>query len=147
MRYCPHCQRLNAGQPQLCNYCGRTWHVRLCPRGHENPPDAQFCGNCGSADLSETAGPIPFWIWMIRMCILVVLVLLIASIGGIQFHLTDQHITFVITITILLITIQFAFSMIPGPVMRIVRSMFRIFKKVGMIVCRWFWEKLKNLFS
>lgn len=67
MRYCPHCERLSPGKPVICHYCGRSWQVRLCPRGHANPWDANFCGTCGNTDLTETAGALPgwmrFWIW------------------------------------------------------------------------------------
>lgn len=56
MRYCPYCKRLNVGKPQRCRYCGRTWFVKICPKGHINPPEALFCGECGSADLTQPAG-------------------------------------------------------------------------------------------
>jgi hypothetical protein len=55
MRWCPLCRRISPGQPERCHYCGRTWNLRLCPSGHENPPDSQYCGLCGSARLSEPA--------------------------------------------------------------------------------------------
>lgn len=55
MRYCPNCRRINQAWPQRCRFCGMTWNVRICRRGHENPPGAVFCGECGSADLTETA--------------------------------------------------------------------------------------------
>ena len=147
MRYCPYCHRLNAGRPRLCFYCGRTWHVRLCPRGHENPPDAQFCGSCGSADLTETAGPVPWWLWLIRISIIGLFVLLIASLGDIQFRLTEQQLTYVIAIFILLFAIHMALSQIPGPVRRIVQSMIRILKKWSFATLIWLWERLKNLLS
>ena len=55
MRYCPECRRINEGFPERCRYCGSTWGTRFCRRGHPNPSDAAFCGECGSADLSTTA--------------------------------------------------------------------------------------------
>lgn len=55
MRWCPSCRRISPGQPERCHYCGRTWNLRLCQSGHENPPDSQYCGLCGSARLSEPA--------------------------------------------------------------------------------------------
>lgn len=67
MKYCPACQRWNQGQPVRCNYCGRTWGVRLCPRGHANPPDAVFCSQCGRPQLSETAGPEPLAIRVVSL--------------------------------------------------------------------------------
>jgi len=147
MRYCPNCHRLNSGRPQLCYYCGHTWHVRLCPRGHENPPDAQYCGSCGSADLTETAGHVPLWIWLIRIGILVFFILLIISFNPPRFRLTDEAITYVIAIAILLMGLHLALSQIPGPLRRLVLSMIRIIKTVGLAVLRWCWKKLKTMFT
>ena len=147
MKYCPHCNRLNSGRPQLCFYCGHTWHVRLCPRGHENPPDAQFCGTCGSPDLTETAGPVPCWLCLVRIGILVVFAFLIASLGKYQFRLTEQDITYVIAIVILLMGMHLALSQISGPVKKLVLSMIRIIKKVGVVVLEWCWGKIKNMFN
>src|SRR5437773_316303 len=62
MRYCSNCKRINTDHPPFCRYCGRSWYVRLCPRGHPNPRDANFCGDCGNTDLTETTGSIPFWL-------------------------------------------------------------------------------------
>jgi len=55
MRYCPNCRRINEGWPERCRYCGLTWGVRFCRRGHPNPASAVFCGECGSGDMTETA--------------------------------------------------------------------------------------------
>jgi hypothetical protein len=62
MKFCPHCNRWNLGTPQRCRYCGRTWGERICSAGHPNPADANFCGECGRAELSEPAGRTPFFI-------------------------------------------------------------------------------------
>lgn len=53
MRYCPGCHRLNEGWPERCRFCASTWGVRICRRGHPNPVDSVFCGQCGSAEMSE----------------------------------------------------------------------------------------------
>src|SRR5512137_865210 len=79
MRYCPFCHRWNLDRPQLCNYCGRSWYVRLCPRGHENPLDAQFCGTCGSTDMTDPSGPRPWWIRLLRGALLLFLLLILVS--------------------------------------------------------------------
>lgn len=55
MRYCPSCSRINEGWPERCRFCASTWGVRICKRGHPNPVDAIFCGECGSAEMSEAA--------------------------------------------------------------------------------------------
>jgi len=62
MKFCPYCNRWNLGSPQRCRYCGRTWGERFCSAGHLNPPDANFCGECGRAELSEPAGRTPLFI-------------------------------------------------------------------------------------
>jgi hypothetical protein len=134
----------------ICHYCGRTWHVRLCPRGHENPPDAQFCGICGSADLTDTAGPIPFWIWLIRigtLVILVMVILCIASLDPPEFHLNDQIIAQLIAIAILIFAINISLSVMPVPVRRGVLKFTKILKKWLIRVIGWCWEKVKIMLS
>lgn len=55
MRYCSNCKKLTAGRPPFCNHCGRSYGVRLCPRGHKNPRAAEACSTCGSMELSTPA--------------------------------------------------------------------------------------------
>ena len=102
MRYCPNCQRINVGHPLICNYCGRTWYVKLCPRGHANLPDVQFCGECGSTDLSDPAGPKPWWSISFRPVFWVLLILFALSIGGNMENILPQLIIASIPIVLLL---------------------------------------------
>ena len=60
MRRCTSCFRFHPGTPTFCSYCGRSFDVRICSRGHRNPRDVQFCAECGSADLSTPAPPASF---------------------------------------------------------------------------------------
>ncbi|SRR6266567_980396 len=53
MRYCTACHRFTAGDPLFCATCGRTYHVRLCPRLHVNPRGAEVCAQCGSRELTQ----------------------------------------------------------------------------------------------
>ena len=53
MRYCHNCSRFSAGTPLFCSNCGRTFDVRVCPRHHVNPRDAQVCRECGSRELTQ----------------------------------------------------------------------------------------------
>ena len=55
MRYCSNCKKLTSGKPPYCNHCGRSYGVRLCPRGHKNPRAAEACSECGSMELSTPA--------------------------------------------------------------------------------------------
>src|SRR3954467_2888135 len=60
MRRCTSCFRFQPGTPTFCSYCGRSFDVRICARGHRNPRGVQFCTECGSADLSTPAPPASF---------------------------------------------------------------------------------------
>lgn len=55
MRYCSSCRRISEGWPTRCRFCGLTWGTRLCKRGHPNPINAVFCGECGSAEMSDAS--------------------------------------------------------------------------------------------
>jgi len=52
MRYCTSCRKITTGNPSYCNYCGKSYNVKLCGRGHPNTPAADVCSTCGSRDLS-----------------------------------------------------------------------------------------------
>lgn len=58
MRYCNYCHRLTTGEPLFCNFCGRSYDVKLCPARHINPRAATICSQCGSHDLSTPQPPI-----------------------------------------------------------------------------------------
>ena len=52
MKYCYHCNHVTPGAPLFCNYCGRSYDVKLCPRLHVNPRSADVCSQCGSREFS-----------------------------------------------------------------------------------------------
>lgn len=60
MRYCLACRNLS-GEGAYCTRCGRSFGGRLCTgkQRHLNPPDALYCGQCGSRNLAEPAESIP----------------------------------------------------------------------------------------
>jgi RNA polymerase subunit RPABC4/transcription elongation factor Spt4 len=60
MKLCFSCGRLTSGVPAYCHYCGKTYNVRLCSRGHINPRSANVCSQCGSKELSTPQRKIPF---------------------------------------------------------------------------------------
>jgi hypothetical protein len=62
MRYCYNCNRVTYGKPLFCNFCGRSYNIKLCPRLHPNGRNAQACSQCGSRDLSTPAPKAPAWI-------------------------------------------------------------------------------------
>ena len=64
MRYCYNCNRITQGDPLFCQFCGRTYDLKLCPRLHKNARNAVICPQCGSRDLSTPAPKAPLWISM-----------------------------------------------------------------------------------
>lgn len=60
MKLCFSCGRVTAGTPSYCHYCGKTYNVRLCSRGHTNPRSANVCSQCGSKEMSTPQRKIPF---------------------------------------------------------------------------------------
>ena len=118
MKYCPHCKRINPGRPVICHFCGRTWYVRLCPRGHENPAIAQYCGTCGSADLTETAGPRSWFFIATKIGFLIFIGLLAYLIITAFLNILrppDVYATlnFVVIICLSMLVFQYALSMLP----------------------------------
>jgi hypothetical protein len=59
MRYCHYCHRITNGEPLYCNFCGRSYAVKLCPRQHPNPRVAEACSACGSRELSTPQPKVP----------------------------------------------------------------------------------------
>ncbi len=61
MKYCYECGRVTAGTPLFCNFCGRSYDVKLCQRYHVNPRFADACSRCGSRELSTPQPKVSFW--------------------------------------------------------------------------------------
>ena len=53
MKRCNDCQTFAAEDSTFCRTCGSSFSLKLCPKGHVNPPSAHFCATCGSGDLSR----------------------------------------------------------------------------------------------
>ncbi len=62
MKYCVNCNHITPLEPLFCQYCARTYDVKLCPRMHPNPRSAEVCSRCGSRDLSTPQPRVPFWV-------------------------------------------------------------------------------------
>src|SRR5437762_9318043 len=60
MLYCYNCGRITLGEPRFCNFCGRSYDIKLCHRLHPNPREAQVCSECGSRDLTMPQPKVPF---------------------------------------------------------------------------------------
>lgn len=50
---------MTAGEPLFCNFCGRSYDVKLCQRLHVNPRGAEVCSKCGSRELSTPQPKVP----------------------------------------------------------------------------------------
>jgi hypothetical protein len=59
MKYCYACGHTTGGEPRFCNFCGRSYDVKLCPKLHVNTRLAQACSQCGSQDLSIPQPKVP----------------------------------------------------------------------------------------
>jgi hypothetical protein len=82
MKYCYNCNRITPGEPLYCNFCGRSYNVKLCPRAHVNPRNAEACSQCGNRDLSTPQPRTPWWSPIIEFLVSLVpgLFLTIASV-------------------------------------------------------------------
>jgi hypothetical protein len=152
MRYCPHCHRLNPGHPVICHYCARTWYVRLCPRHHQNPVNAQFCGECGSADLTETAGPRPWWPYFIKILILLFLCAVFFLISKACFlslkgELLFLIMRFVFPIIFLFVGYMIALSILPQPVKKLFTKINKFFLKGLSKVILWFGRTMSEFIN
>jgi hypothetical protein len=147
MRYCPFCQRINLGHPQHCNYCGRTWYVRLCPRGHENPTDSVFCSECGSPELSETSGPRPWWLWLIKIFSSLTVLLLFLSIIKSLSRFRIDTLAFLLPVILLIAGYYLAISILPGPIKKITMAITKLLKNVCLKLLGICWDKIKNFFQ
>ena len=67
MRYCNACHHMTTGEPVFCNFCGRSYDLKLCPHRHPNPRSAEVCSQCGSRELSTPQPRTPRCAWPISV--------------------------------------------------------------------------------
>jgi hypothetical protein len=124
----------------ICHYCGRTWHIRLCPRGHENPYNAQYCGTCGSVDLTETAGRRPWFLIALKGFLWILVGLLVYSlVVGFPRYLktsADHFLSLIFIICLLLFGWWFSLSLLPRPIGNTARRMGKYILKLVVSVAR-----------
>jgi hypothetical protein len=89
MRYCYNCNRVTIGDPLFCNFCGRSYNIKLCPKLHVNPRDAEACSRCGNRDLSTPQPKVPFWATFLLVVLSLIpgLILAVFSIVVIRFFI------------------------------------------------------------
>lgn len=73
MKFCFNCGHSTGGEPLFCNFCGRSYDVKLCPRKHVNPRFADICSQCGSRELSTPQPKVSLW-WKVLGVLLRVVV-------------------------------------------------------------------------
>src|SRR5437870_1360254 len=61
VKFCFHCGRDTVGEPLFCNFCGRSYDVKLCPKLHANPRGTRICSKCGSGELTTPQPRVPLW--------------------------------------------------------------------------------------
>ncbi len=72
MRYCNSCRKITTGNPAYCNYCGKSYDIKLCGRGHPNIRAADACATCGWRELSVPQPRLSVKIRIFRAAALVV---------------------------------------------------------------------------
>jgi len=132
MRYCNQCHRLTTGEPLFCNFCGRSYELKLCPHRHPNPRNAEICSQCGSRELSTPAPHASFWIAPLvkLLTILPGVALVIISIlfvfGLIQTLLTNQALLFQAVIAgCMLAFLWYLYSHLPHFLRRFISKLFK----------------------
>ncbi len=86
MRYCGFCKRMNPDKPLYCQFCGRTFGVKVCKHCREvNPLEALRCRKCGSSELSDPSGPSPSWpVYLNVLCGILAFILIIGLIRNLE---------------------------------------------------------------
>jgi hypothetical protein len=128
MRRCTSCFRFQPGRPTYCAYCGRSFDVRLCPRGHRSPRHVEFCAECGSADLS-TPSPAPSALHRVSGALLylvgaAVLVIVVCTVALALLQLVDFEALGgpLLGLLVMLGFLYWTTTLLPGPVKRLGRS-------------------------
>ena len=139
MRRCTSCFHFLPGTPTFCSYCGRSFDVRICARGHHNPRGVQFCSECGSADLSTPAPPASVLhhqsgaVLYLFSGLLVVILIGTAALS--LFYVIDwQALSGPILMLVLMLGVLYwTTTLLPGPV-----------RKVGRAAGRMAWKSIKG---
>jgi len=118
MKYCAFCKRINPGRPVHCQYCGRTFGVRICHHCREaNPHEALVCRNCGSAELSETSKPLPSWMVFIKVLFWIFILTLIMGI--------IRSLELLLPLLVVLGLLGIGFLFIPPTIRKVLKMMFK----------------------
>ena len=125
MRRCTACFRFHPGTPTFCSYCGRSFDVRICSRGHRNPRGVQYCAECGSADLSTPAPPASFlhhlsgFVLYLFVCLTIALVVVIAALAVIDNIDWSALTPSMVALVLMLAFLYWTTTLLPGPVKKL----------------------------
>jgi hypothetical protein len=127
MKYCYACGHTTGGDPYFCNFCGRSYDVKLCPKLHVNPKIAQVCSRCGRRDLSipQPKVPLSWQLLALLARILSGLLLLFLSFPvvlqfGIAFLTRSDIYKPLLILALLLVPSWFLWAMLPTFLRRII---------------------------
>jgi hypothetical protein len=122
---------MTTGEPLFCNFCGRSYDLKLCPHRHPNPRTAEACSLCGSRELSTPHPRASLWfvplMFLLRM--LPGFALLLATVaflaGLVQVLVTNQQILFQFMLLGLLIAfLWWLYLKLPRFIRRALSSLF-----------------------
>ena len=128
MKRCNHCFRYAVGQPTYCPYCGRTYDVRICARGHKSPRGVQFCAECGSDELSEAApaesllaklSRLSLQVCLGMFCAVLLLSVVLAALRAIDWQAVTPNL---VLLGLAVAFLYWTTTLLPGPVKRIGRA-------------------------
>lgn len=125
MKRCTACFRYSLGDPLYCNHCGRSYEVRLCPRGHRNPRGAAFCAECGSGDLSTPGPPATFLFRLSQVVLRAFVPLTVVIVGGtlvlgMLYSLDWSAIApNLVSLVLMLAVLYWTTTLLPGPVRKV----------------------------
>ena len=112
MRYCYNCNRATIGDPLFCNFCGRSYNIKLCPKLHVNPRNAEACSRCGSRDLSSPQPKVPFWATFLLVVLSLVPGLVLAVISILAIRFVIEHFLNTPDMLLALTTLQMVLGML-----------------------------------
>lgn len=136
MHRCNSCHRYTAGHPTFCPFCGRSYNVRICNRGHVNPRGVQFCSICGSAELSTPAAPESFLVHLSHLTlayclwlflIVIGLALIMSAVSSLDW---SPLISLAINLAVMLGLLYWVYEKLPGPMKKVIKMFGHVvFKK------------------
>lgn len=125
MRRCTFCFRFHPGSPPFCSHCGRSFNVRICPRGHVSARGVTFCSECGSSDLSMPAPPASvlhhlsgtvLYLFAVFITIVFVLTLVLAILKSIDWQALSGPL---LALLLMLGILYWSTTLLPGPIKKV----------------------------